>query len=412
MSRSAPWARGIGVVGAVVAAVALTAAPGARAAARPPAIAAREAILVEPSTGTVVYARHAQAEASIASTTKLMTALVVLEHARLGDVYRAVPYHPLPSESRIDLAPGEPMAVRDLLRALLIPSANDAAVTLAHGVAGSRAAFVALMNRRARELGLAHTHYSNPVGLDEPGNYSTAADLVRLAEVLRRHPFFDRTVDRSAARLHTGRRPRVVVSTNTTLREAPWVTGIKTGYTRQAGDVLVASGTRHGLTFLSAVLGDPGQGARDADTLALLRYGFDHYRLVRPVAAGRPVVRVSVGDRRGVTAALVPAGTLTRLVARNARVRVAIDRPRRIDGPLPRGTRVGTVDARVGNRSLGRVPLVTAAAVPGASGGSSAGIAIVAAIAAGLAIVTVGMRRRGRLGRRGRASPAARRRLR
>ncbi len=119
-----------------------------------------------------------------------MTALLTLEREKLADVVPAAGYDALPVESQIDLAPGERMTVADLLRALLLESANDAAVTLAEAVSGSRPAFVRAMNRRARQLGLEDTRYANPIGLDDAGNYSSARDLARLTLELRRNEFF------------------------------------------------------------------------------------------------------------------------------------------------------------------------------------------------------------------------------
>ena len=168
------WRR---LTGAAACAAALIPCAAAHAA-PPPAITAPEAILVEPQTQDVVYARHAIMRRPMASTTKLMTALLTLEHARLDDVVTASPYSPAAGESLMGLRTGERLTVADLLRGLLIVSANDAAVTLANDIAGSQKAFVRMMNRRARELGLHDTHYANPVGLDAPGNYSSAADLV------------------------------------------------------------------------------------------------------------------------------------------------------------------------------------------------------------------------------------------
>ena len=120
-----------------------------------------------------MFAKRPDAERSMASTTKLMTALLSLEEARPGDVFTAPGYNAMPAESRINLRAGERMTVHDLLEALLLESANDAAVDLAENIAGSRDAFVEQMNKRASELGLDHTSYANPVGLDEPGNYSS-----------------------------------------------------------------------------------------------------------------------------------------------------------------------------------------------------------------------------------------------
>ena len=176
-------------------AVLLLAAP-AQAAERPcpDYIQAPSAIVIETSTGVVACSRNADERRSIASTTKLMTALLTLERAKLSDTFTAARYFPGPGESRIQLQPGERMRVRDLMRGLLIESANDAAVTLAEGVSGSRGAFVKAMNRRAKQLKLTNTHYANPIGLDEAGNYSSARDLVRLATILRTNRFFRTTV--------------------------------------------------------------------------------------------------------------------------------------------------------------------------------------------------------------------------
>jgi len=191
----------IPLAAALVAAVAalLLAAPRAAHAAEPPCpddVVAPSAIVIEVSTGAVACSRGADQHRPIASTTKLMTALLTLERAKLSDTFTAARYFPAPAESKIGLDPGERMRVRDLMRGLLVESANDAAVTLAEGVSGSRKNFVRAMNRRAQQLKLTGTHYANPIGLDEAGNYSTARDLVRLAVVLRTNPFFRNVTDR------------------------------------------------------------------------------------------------------------------------------------------------------------------------------------------------------------------------
>src|SRR5204863_5799780 len=153
-------------------------------------------------------------ELPIASTTKLMTALVVLHHARLRQTFAAPAYYPAPAESQIGLAPGERMSVHDLLIALLLPSANDAAEDLAYNVGhGSVGRFVAMMNARAHELGLSHTHYTTPVGLDAPGNYSSAHDLLVLARyLLRTEPYVASVVRQRRAVLRTGSHVRAVVN--------------------------------------------------------------------------------------------------------------------------------------------------------------------------------------------------------
>ena len=336
-------------------------APGVGA---PPRVTAPQAIVVEPVTGDVVFRRDADRPRPIASATKLMTALVVLERVRLDEVFEATDYAGAPIESKLGLEAGEPMAVRDLLRALLLASANDAAETVAVGTAGSVPAFVELMNERARALGLRQTRFANPIGLDEPGNHSSAADLAELTLRLRRIPFFDRTVDLGRVRLGSGRRGRVVVNRNDLIRSEPIVDGVKTGRTEQAGYVLVGSATRGGVTVVSVVLGDSSEAARDADTLALLLYGLGRFRSVRVMRPGQVLRSAAVKFREEDRVGLVPARALTRVLGRGERAAVAFDAPRVLEGPLAAGAPVGSVTVRVRGRVIARIPLLTAARVP------------------------------------------------
>jgi D-alanyl-D-alanine carboxypeptidase (penicillin-binding protein 5/6) len=350
---------------AVIAAAALFAAPAAGAA---PAVRAPAAIVVEPATGDVVFGRNADQRRPIASATKLMTALVVLERVSLDDVMTATPYHGLPAESVLGLRSGERMTVRDLLRALLLASANDAAATLATRVAGSRTAFVKLMNERARSLGLRNTRFANPIGLDAKANYSSAADLVKLGLVLRENPFFRTTTDLPRAVLASGSRPRMVVNRNVLVREVPFVNGMKTGHTSTAGYVLVGSGSRDGVTVLSAVLGTPSESVRNADTLALLRYALGRYRVVTAVKRNDVLGRVGLSHRGDQTVEAVAARDLRRTARRGERLQVVVQGlPDEVDGPLPQGARLGTALVRQRAKTVARVPLVTAREVDAAT---------------------------------------------
>jgi len=343
---------------------ALAAAPGATAAERPPRLQAKSAILIEATTGDVLVRKAAARERPIASATKLMTALLALEDVSLGDTFAAAAYSPAAVESKIDLRPGEHMRVRDLLRALLLESANDAAVTLAEGVSGSRSAFVRDMNRRARQLGLKHTSYANPIGLDDPDNFSSAADLVAVARRLERNPFFARTVDLPRATLRTGARDRTVINRNTLVRRVGWVDGIRTGHTNTAGYVLVGSATRDGVHVLSAVLGEPSEAARNADSEALLRYGLSRYRRATLLARDDVLARAKVRHREEDAIGLESSRRVTRVIRRGQRARVSVAAPAVLEGPLPRGARAGTATVRVGGDVVARVPLVTSRPVP------------------------------------------------
>lgn len=346
----------------VVAVLAGTAAP-AVAQTGAPSVSSPSAIVVEAGSGDVAFQRRASQKRSMASTTKMMTALLSVEGAALDDALRAAPYSPAPAETQIGLRAGERMTVRDLLRALMLASANDAAVTLAVGVSGSVPSFVDEMNARARELGLRDTTYSNPVGLDQGTNRSSARDLVRLATVLRRNEFLRRTVDMPRASLTSGSRRRTVINRNALVRNVDEVDGVKTGRTNQAGYVLVGSATRNGVTVVSAVLGASSETARDQDTLALLRYGLRQYRRATLVKRNATLARSDLKYREQQVR-LVAGRGLQRVLKRDQRASVrVVGAPAELDGPLTAGARVGTVEARVGDEVVGRVPLVTATAV-------------------------------------------------
>ena len=169
----------------------------------PPNLDARAWILVDARTGDVIARHEATERLPIASTTKLMTAYLALHELRLRKQVRAAPYAAIPGESLLGLKAGERVSVRDLLYGLILRSGNDAAYTLSRAAAGTEARFVRQMNRRAAALGLADTHYSNPIGLDEAGNYSSAEDLAVLTERLLRIPVFARIADSRRAHLPT-----------------------------------------------------------------------------------------------------------------------------------------------------------------------------------------------------------------
>ncbi|MDQ3645002.1 MAG: serine hydrolase [Actinomycetota bacterium] len=327
---------------------------------------AAAAILIDARDGSVILQKNPDQRRSIASTTKLMTALLTLEEAEPADVFRAAAYDALPIESKIDLRTGERMRVDDLLEALLLESANDAAATLAEGVSGSRPAFVEDMNARARDLGLEDTGYANPIGLDDSANYSTARDLASLARRLLRNRRFARTVDLPAAELESGDRPRVVNNRNNLVAAYDFVDGVKTGYTGSAGYVLVgAASGRLGSKVVSVVLGEPSEAARDMDTLALLRYGLAQFRRVKALDSNRPAASADV-EHRDETAKLVPARDLLLVKRRGQKVTTRVDAPDTVEGELAAGERVGSIAVLRDGRLVGRVALVTAAEVPGA----------------------------------------------
>jgi D-alanyl-D-alanine carboxypeptidase (penicillin-binding protein 5/6) len=339
----------------------------------PSAVTAPSAIVIEISTQAVACAKHPDQRRPIASTTKLMTALLTLERAKLSQSFRTSSYRPSPGESVIGLRPGERMKVRDLLRGLLVYSGNDAAMALAQGVGGSTKHFVRLMNRRAKQLGLTNTHYANPIGLDAPGNYSSARDLVRLARVLRTNAFFREVVDSPTITLKSGSRPRTFRNRIYTLLHGyAWINGIKTGHTRQAGYVLVGSGRRHGVQVLSAVLGTPNESQRDAQSLALLSTGTRAFQRITAIKEGqhvRGVKRIPIRYRTGAGLQIVAGETVHAIVRRGQRKTVVIrpvSLPAEVSGPIARGDKIGSADVLRDGKRMGSIPLVAAESIPAA----------------------------------------------
>ena len=354
---------------AFVTCLALLVAPSAASAAgtpAPPRLPVRAAALLEESSGDQLFDDNANAQLPIASTTKLMTALVTLHHARLRDIF-ADPIFPLNSEdSQIHLVPGERMSVHDLLIAMMLPSADDAAEDLAYNVGhGSVARFIAMMNARARDLKLTHTHYTTPIGLDTPGNYSSAHDLIVLTRyLLRSQPFIKVVVAKKNAVLRTGNHVRVITNLNDLVAHYSWINGVKTGHTLGAGYVLVASGTQNGMTLIDAVLGTPSEAARDDAALSLLNWGFANFGFRTPVRAGQTIARAIVNGNPKQTVRLLAASTDTHVFAKADRVSLHVHAPAKLVGPVQADTVVGWVTVRDGTKVQARIPLRLAAAVP------------------------------------------------
>lgn len=365
LRRGAARLRALLPVAVVLAASAGNLAGQAVAAPAPPEVDAEAAIVVDAASGEVLAAERAGERLPVASATKLMTALITLEQARPGEVMTSADYEPAPVESQVGLEEGERMAVRDLLVALLLESANDAAVTLAEGVEGSTDAFVAVMNDRAGELGLDDTSYANPIGFDHPRNYSTAADLAALGRHLMEQRRFREIVGEPEIELGSGDVPRVVENRNELVGAAPIVDGIKTGHTLDAGHVLVGSASDDGNRVVSVVLGAPSEAARDAATLDLLRHGLDQFVERRVLRPGEAVAAAEIAYSDGRVQLATAEGKSVTLV-RGESVDTRVNAPEEVEGPLDAGAEVGSVAVVNEGQVVARVPLLTAEAVPGA----------------------------------------------
>ena len=327
-----------------------------------PEVGAGSAVLVDLDTGQVLFELDRHERRPIASLTKIMTALLVVERAGLTDVVtvsEGAASGQVSGISGLGLEPGERIRVNELLYALLLQSANDAALALAEHVSGSVDAFVDAMNARAEQLGMTRTMFASPNGLDDSG-YSSAGDLVRLTRAALRSRGFASVV---ATRFHTveslDAEPRIVQNRNVLLWLYPGAIGVKTGFTSPAGFCVVAGAQRGDERLLAVVLGEPGEPFSDA--ASLLNYGFDAFERRMLIQAGESLESVDVGGR----SVSVRAGdSLRGLVPVEGTVSKAVVLEDHLAYPPARGEEIGVVRISSGSKVLGQVPLVVSGVPP------------------------------------------------
>lgn len=263
-----------------------------------PATSAQSGILIDADSGAVLYAHNVDARALIASTTKIMTAVVVLEHCDPAQEY-TIPAEATGIEgSSVYLKAGERLTIRDLLYCMMLHSGNDAAVALALACSDSVPEFVDLMNLKAQQLDLYNTHFDNPNGLDSENHYSTAADLAQLTRYALQNEEFRRIVSTKSIRIGN----RVLTNHNKLLWSVKGAIGVKTGYTRAAGRILVSAAEQNGRRLIAVTIND---GNDWGDHMRLYEYGFSCYTACSAVQRGQVVAELPLMD--GTTAHLVSA---------------------------------------------------------------------------------------------------------
>jgi D-alanyl-D-alanine carboxypeptidase (penicillin-binding protein 5/6) len=311
--------------------------------------------------GALLAQRNARRPRPIASITKLMTAVVTLERTRLSDVVRVGPRASRVGGSTVYLRAGERLTVAQLLRAMLVRSANDAAQALAlHVGEGSPARFVALMNAKARELGLTDTTFRNPHGLDEAGHVSSARDTTLLVRYALGVPFLRDTLGRTAVALPGGREYR---STDDLLASWAPLLGGKTGHTVEAGWSQAAAARARGVTVYGTVLGGESREARNEALRTLLAYGLAQYRRVAVIDAARVYARAETGWG-GPRVALVARRNVVRTIRAGVPLVERVVAPSAVALPVRKGQRLGTVDVYAAKRLLASADLVAAEPVP------------------------------------------------
>lgn len=350
--------------------------------------------LIDAESGDVLAGRDAQDAVPIASATKLMTYYLASRELRPREEVVVAPYDALQVESIVGLEAGDSLTARDLLYGLMIASGNDVAATLAIRVSGSAPDFVAEMNLAARKLGLGETSFADPIGLD-PANVSSAHDLVDLTVELRKEPLFRQIVDTPRVTLRSGAEPLPLVNRNSLVLEEPFVDGVKTGTTLDAGFVLVASGEQRGVELVSAVTGAPSEESRNAATLELFQYGFSLYERRTIVRRGERVASVPISDGRG-RLALEAAESVEEVARSDQRVSVELAGLETVAAPVVEGDLLGMGTVLLDGRPVGKIEVLAAKTVdllpdPGGDG-SLPGWALLVLAGAGLLALTLGAR--------------------
>jgi D-alanyl-D-alanine carboxypeptidase len=337
-------------------------ATGAAAAAAPPDIKARAAILMDAKTGEVLYEKNSRERNAPASTTKIMTAILAIESGRLDDPVKVSLRAAATRGSSMHLYAGQTLTLQELLTGLLMRSGNDAAAAIAEHLAGSAEAFAEQMNLRALALGATSTHFRNPHGLSAAGHYSSAYDLATFARHALGLPPFAAIVGSKEISIEwldrRGREQDVNLrNTNRLLWMFEEADGVKTGTTGEAGPCLVSSATRGNHKLIAVVLYDH---SRWYDSMQLLKYGFDTYELYDYADKGTLIAALPVeGGLEAVVDAVADApAALVVPTADYARVTVEVDMPEKIKAPVYQGQKLGEIVFFIDDKAVKTVDVV------------------------------------------------------
>ena len=314
------------------------------------AISAEKAIVLDAATGRILYEKNADSQSLIASTTKIMTALVVCEQCNVLDRMR-IPKEAVGIEgSSMYLQEGEVLTIQELLYGLMLHSGNDAAVALAIYCGGTVEGFAELMNDKARNLGMTGTHFENPNGLDAPGHYSTARDLAILAAYAMDNPIFYKTV--SAKTVTIGN--RYLRNHNKLLWQVEGADGVKTGYTKAAGRILVSSATRNGRRLIAVTINAPDDWN---DHGQLLEEGFSRYEQRRIVSAGDCIGLMEIAGGQSGYVELLAAEDFDYALAADEAPELALPGPGFVYAPVAEGADAGFAHICIDGKSVGKIAI-------------------------------------------------------
>lgn len=320
------------------------------------AISAECAILIDAQTGRVLYEKKAEEKSLIASTTKIMTALVICEQTNVLDRVK-IPKEAVGIEgSSMYLKEGEVLTVQELLYGLMLQSGNDAAVALAIYCGGTVEGFTELMNDKAHRLGMTQSHFANPNGLDSPGNYSTARDMAILTAYAMQNPIFAQTV--STKTITIGE--RCLRNHNKLLWQLEGANGVKTGYTKAAGRILISSVTRMGRQLIAVTFNAPDDWQ---DHKTLIEDGFSRFTVQQLVRQGQTLGQLELAGGQETSVDLIAAEDFSYSLAQGERVTISLPEAGFAYAPVAEGQEAGFAHILVDGTAVAKVPLVYGATI-------------------------------------------------
>ena len=335
-------------------------------------IAGKSALLMDVSTGTILYEHNAHEALAPASVTKVMTMLLIMEAIDAGkigwdDTVTASEAAAAKGGSQVYLKVGETMTVSDMVKSIAVSSANDCACAMAEHIAGSESAFVDLMNTRAKELGMNDTHFVNCTGLDDSeeakAHLTSAYDIAVMSrQLLKHHPDIKKFTTIWMDTVRDG--AFGLSNTNKLVRFYSGATGLKTGFTSGAGYCLSASAERDGMELIAVVMGCATSQDRFAACKSMLDYGFANYALISPTMDKPLSVPVKLGTETTVSAVAGEEGALLIDKAQKSIVTTQITLEEAVTAPVSKGQRLGTMTVKAGEQILTQIPLVAGNAVP------------------------------------------------
>ncbi|MCL6472173.1 MAG: D-alanyl-D-alanine carboxypeptidase [Firmicutes bacterium] len=328
-----------------------------------PTINSPSAILIDEKTGDILWQKNADERRAIASTTKIMTAILAIEKKSLDETVTVGENVVLARENGMKLSPGEKIKLRDLLSALMLNSANDAAIAVAEYVGGSVEGFLGLMNQKALELGAKNSNFTSPNGLinnhelNSTAHFSTARDLAIISRHAMKNKTFAAIVATKEDTLtRDGSKPAVVINRNKLLWSYPGANGIKTGHTNEAGYCLVSSAAKEGVSLIAVVLGSKSQDAVFDESASLLNYGFAQFEQKKLVKKGAilKTIKLDYGQKLN----LVAESDVTATVRRSFKTFAKTDIKKNIKAPVKKGAVLGNLTIYQSDYPVAHVRLV------------------------------------------------------